>query len=161
MRLPRKPTDIDNRDYEVGFKRPPVATRFKPGNPGNTKRRPKKRPTVGQIIEGSLKTKVTVMENGRSKTMTAEEVIIRKLTLDAAGGDKRAIQTLFSLRDRYQDSNETTLDIAELQSDDRKILDAYFATLRGNSASGASDLVEGGLTDSDQPTASDGTEGDS
>jgi hypothetical protein len=80
MNSPRKPTDsTPAKDYEVGFGRPPVATRFKPGNKGNPKGRPKKRPTVGQIIEGSLMTKVTVVENGRSKTMTAQEVIIRKL----------------------------------------------------------------------------------
>jgi hypothetical protein len=135
MSEPRRPTNSKiPKDYEVGFRRPPVATRFKPGNIGNPKGRPKKKQTVGQIIESALMTKVTVVENGRSKTMTAEEVIIRKLTLDAANGDKRAIQTLFSLRDRYQDSNETTLDSTDLQSDDRKILDDYLATLQRNGA---------------------------
>jgi hypothetical protein len=160
MSSPRKPADSKSPiDYEVGFRRPPVATRFKPGNKGNPKGRPKKRQTVGQIIEGSLMTKVTVVENGRSKTMTAEEVIIRKLTLDAAGGDKRAIQTLFSLRDRYQDSSETTLDTTDLQSDDRKILDDYFAALQRNGIGGSSSSFDSGSVSDEQPSTSDDAEG--
>jgi hypothetical protein len=38
------------------------------------------------------------------------------------------------LRDRYQDSNETTLDSADLQSDDQKILDDYLASLQRDGA---------------------------
>jgi hypothetical protein len=162
MSAPGKPSDpkLPN-EYEVGFKRPPVKTRFKPGGVGNPKGRPKKKQTVGQIIEGALMTKVTVMENGRSKTMTAEEVIIRKLALDAASGDKRAIQTLFSLRDRYQDSSETTLDTTDLQSDDRKILDDYFASLHRDSANGASSSFESSSASDDSATTGDDTEGSS
>jgi len=142
MSAPWKPKDSRPKNYAVGWGRPPAASKFKVGNVAALKKgRPKKTRTVGQIIESALMTKVTVMENGRSKTMTAEEVIIRKLTLDAAGGDKRAIQTLFSLRDRYQDSNETTLDSADLQSDDQKILDDYFATLRLNGTGDTSSSV--------------------
>jgi hypothetical protein len=160
MSSPRKPTDsTPAKDYEVGFRHPPVATRFKPGNKGNPNGRPKKRPTVGQIIEASLMTKVTVVENGRSKAMTAQEVIIRKLTLDAAGGDKRAVQTLFSLRDRYQDSNETTLDTTDLQSDDRKILDDYFAALQRNGVGGSSSSFDRGAVSDEQPSTSDDAEG--
>jgi hypothetical protein len=33
------------RDYEVGYGRPPVATRFRPGGVGNPKGRPKKKKT--------------------------------------------------------------------------------------------------------------------
>jgi len=153
MSEPRKPTNSKSaKDYEVGFRRPPVATRFKPGNVGNPKGRPRKKQTVGQIIEGALMTKVTVLENGRSKTMTAEEVIIRKLALDAANGDKRAIQTLFSLRDRYQDSNETRLDSADLHGDDQMILDDYFATLQRN---GACDTFSSDAGDSDETKSVD------
>jgi len=159
MSAPRKPTDpkLPN-DYEVGFKRPPVETRFKRGNVGNPKGRPKKRQTVGQIIEGALMTKVTVMENGRPKRMTAEEVIIRKLALDAASGDKRAIQTLFSLRDRYRDSTETTLDLTNLQSDDRKILDDYFAALQRNEGNGVSNSFEDSSLSNDLAAISDDAE---
>lgn len=120
------------KDYEVGYGRPPVATRFKPGGIGNPKGRPRKRKTVGQRLEEALMTRVTIEENGRSKIMTAEEVIIRNLVHAAARRDMRAIHTLFALRDRYQDSPETTLDPADLAAEDWKIIEEYLARPRGS-----------------------------
>jgi len=160
MSAPRKPKDSRPRNYEVGFGRPPAASKFKVGNVAALKKgRPKKTRTMGQIIEGALMTKVKVVENGRSKTMTAEEVIIRKLVLDAANGDKRATQTLFSLRDRYQDSDETTLDTADLQSEDRKILDEYFEALQRNSAGNSSSSVPASSESDEQLTEPDDAKG--
>jgi hypothetical protein len=121
-----------DRDDQVGYGRPPIATRFKAGGVGNPKGRPKKTKTVGQIIQAALMTRVTVEENGRPKSVTAQEVIIRNLVHAAARRDTRAIHTLFALRDRYQDSPETTLDPSQLDADDRKIIDEYFARFPNN-----------------------------
>jgi Family of unknown function (DUF5681) len=115
------------REDKVGYGRPPIATRFKAGGVGNPKGRPKKTKTVGQIIHAAMMTRVAVEENGRTKFVTAQEVIIRNLVHAAARRDTRAIHTLFALRDRYQDSLETTLDPSQLDADDRKIIDEYLA----------------------------------
>jgi len=128
-----------NRDDQVGYGRPPIATRFKAGGVGNPKGRPKKTKTVGQIIQAALMTRVTVEENGRPKSVTAQEVIIRNLVHAAARRDTRAIHTLFALRDRYQDSPETTLDPSQLDADDRKIIDEYFARFPNNPRRTSSD----------------------
>jgi Family of unknown function (DUF5681) len=124
-----QPEQGRNRDYEVGYGRPPVATRFQAGGVGNPKGRPKKTKTVGQVIQAALMTRVQIEGNGRTKFKTAEEVIIHNLVHAAARRDTRAIHTLFALRDRYRDSPETTLDPSQLDADDRKIIDEYFATL--------------------------------
>jgi hypothetical protein len=46
------PPSADSPSYEVGFRRPPVASRFKPGQSGNRKGRPKgarnKRPALNE-----------------------------------------------------------------------------------------------------------------
>jgi hypothetical protein len=128
-----------NRDGKVGYGRPPIATRFKPGGVGNPKGRPKKTKTVGQIIQAAMMTRVAVEENSRTKFITAQEVIIRNLVHAAARRDIRAIHTLFALRDRYQDSPETTLDPSQLDADDRKIIDEYFARLPATSDAPPSD----------------------
>jgi hypothetical protein len=83
-------------------------------------------------------TRVRIEENGRSKTMTAQEVIIRNLVHAAAHRDTRAIHLLFALRERYQDSPETTLNPSDLASEDRKILEEYLAMLPTNSTDVAS-----------------------
>jgi hypothetical protein len=116
----------------VGYGRPPLATRFPPGRSGNPKGRPRKQKSVGKIIQEALMIRVTIEENGRSRTMTAQEVIIRNLVNAAARRDVRAIHALFALKERYQDSSETTLDPAELRPEDREIIEGYLATLRPN-----------------------------
>jgi Family of unknown function (DUF5681) len=74
-------------DYDVGYGRPPVATRFRLGGIGNPKGRPKKEKTVGQDLEEALMIRVRIEESGRSKTMTAQQVILRNLVRAAARGD--------------------------------------------------------------------------
>jgi Family of unknown function (DUF5681) len=137
-----------NRDYEVGYGRPPVVTRFQVGGVGNPKGRPKETKTVGQIIQAALMTRVKIEENGRIRFATAQEVIIRNLVHAAARRDTRAIHTLFALRDRYQDSLETMLDPSQLDVDDRKIIDEYFATF--NTKAPYSDLPGEAEPNSDQ-----------
>jgi hypothetical protein len=126
-RSPKRPGT--GKDYEVGYGRPPVATRFQPGSINNPNGRPKKKKTVGQTFEQALMIRVRIEENGRPKTMTAQEVIIRNLVNAAARGDTRAIHLVFALRERYQDSSETTLNPTELADEDRKILEEYLAML--------------------------------
>jgi hypothetical protein len=136
MNQPRVPKESGGtakgagRDYEVGYGRPPVATRFQPGGFGNPKGRPRKQKSVGKIIQEALMIRVTIEENGRSRTMTAQELIFRNLVSAAAHRDVKAIYALLALKERYQDSNETTLDPAQLQPEDQQIIEGYLATLR-------------------------------
>jgi Family of unknown function (DUF5681) len=117
------------RDYKVGYGKPPIHTRFKPGGVGNPKGRPRKKQSVGEIIEAALMMRVTIEENGRARTITAQEFIFRNLVRAAARGDTKATQTLFALRERYKDSPQTVLDVAELAQDDRNIIENYLAAL--------------------------------
>jgi hypothetical protein len=121
-------------DYEVGYRCPPVATRFKLGGVGNPKGRPKMTKTVGQTIQEALMTRITIEENGRSRTVTALEVIIRNLVHAAARRDTKAIHALFALKARYQDSAETSVDPDDLELEDRKIIEEHLARLRESSA---------------------------
>jgi len=151
----------DGVDYEVGYKRPPAATRFRLGGIGNPKGRPKKKKTVGQMIEEALMTRVRFEENGRWKTMTAQEIIIRNLVRAAARGDTRAIHTLFALQQRYQDSPETTLNLAELEKEDRKILEEYLAKLSTNGTDVASNSSTNETNqNTDESKATDGKPND-
>jgi hypothetical protein len=138
--------------YTVGYGRPPLATRFPPGRSGNPRGRPRKHKSVGKIIQEALMIRVTIEENGRSRTMTAQEVIIRNLVNAAARRDVRAIHALFALKERYQDSSETTLDPAELRPEDQAIIEGYLATLRPDGP----DIAPQTSTDSSEQQANDG-----
>jgi hypothetical protein len=49
----------------VGYGRPPRSTRFKPGQSGNPKGRPKGVQSLGAILDKALAARVSVQENGR------------------------------------------------------------------------------------------------
>ncbi|MGB6538751.1 MAG: DUF5681 domain-containing protein [Xanthobacteraceae bacterium] len=142
------------RDYEVGYGRPPVATRFRPGGLGNPKGRPKRAKTVGQTIQDAMMTPVKIEVNGNAKTMTAQEVIIRNLVHSAARGDIRAIHALFALKARYQDSADTTLVPSDIEASDRKIIEEYFAKVGApGSENAAPQLTDDGTTETSDQTA--------
>jgi hypothetical protein len=133
MKKPRKrSTQTSQADgkYEVGYKRPPVATRFRSGGVGNPRGRPKKQKTVGQMLDEALMTRVKLEENGRQKTVTALEIIFRNLVSAAARGDHAATRTIFGLYQRHKDSAETTIDVRDLDKEDREILAEYFSRLQ-------------------------------
>src|SRR6516164_3774256 len=121
----KRPGKQSGSNYAVGFMRPPVATRFRPG--GVSRGRPKKRKTVGQIIEEGLTSRMRIKKKGRSETKLAMEHIIANLIEAAARGDMRAVNTVFALQHRYKDSPETMVNPAELDREDREILEEYFA----------------------------------
>jgi hypothetical protein len=123
----RSPTNAKNS--KVGYRSPPAATRFKPGQSGNPKGRSKGTKSFAAIIEQQLQAKVVVEEEGRLRTVSAQEAIIINLVRAAACRDIKAVQALFALRDRYSGSAETTLDPAEFQPEDREIISAYLAKL--------------------------------
>jgi hypothetical protein len=64
----------DNDEGKVGYGRPPVHSRFKPGHSGNPKGRPKGQRNLASEIARAMAMPVPVTVNGRRKnvsTMTA------------------------------------------------------------------------------------------
>jgi hypothetical protein len=128
MKTPKRPSSTPG-DYAIGYRRPPEATQFKPGQSGNPKGRPKGSRSVGAILQGVIQQKVAVSENGKTKRLSALEVMFRRLANDALRGDARAMKLLLSLVDRYGDSAETALPLSEMLAEDRAILETYLGEL--------------------------------
>ena len=90
-------------DPHVGYRRPPVATRFRPGVSGNPSGKRKARPTLSQRLDRILSESVSVTEGGRSKRMTKEEVFLRQLVTRAIGGDRQFSRLVLEYLERRQD----------------------------------------------------------
>ncbi len=81
-------------DYDVGYGRPPKRSRFKPGQSGNPKGRPKGRKNIRTIFEETLYKPVTITENGRKRKVPAIEALLLRLRNMSLEGDLRAFDKL-------------------------------------------------------------------
>ena len=90
--------------YEVGYGKPPEASRFKPGTSGNPKGRPKgsknKRPgmheeRLKEIILDEAYRGVTVRDGDRNVTIPMAQAVMCSIAVNAAKGHSRA-QRLFA-----------------------------------------------------------------
>ena len=80
--------------YKVGYKRPPLGTRFKKGRSGNSKGRPKARHNIADLLGETFDETVSLMNGGRRQRMSKAEAMLRSLVNRALQNDRRAMRTL-------------------------------------------------------------------
>ena len=81
----------------AGYCNPPEHTRFKTGQSGNPRGRPKGTLNMATVLERTLREKVVINENGKRKTITKLEAALKQLTNKAASGELKALQLLAAL----------------------------------------------------------------
>jgi len=77
-------------DYEVGDRRPPKHSQFKPGVSGNPKGRPKGSVNLRTRVTQQLRQTVTVTRNGQPVQMRKGDLIALQIVDAAAKGDLKA-----------------------------------------------------------------------
>lgn len=90
-----KPTKSNH--CAVGYGSPPEHTRFKKGQSGNPKGRPKGTPNLATVLTRTLREKMVITENGKPKTVTKLEAALGQLAGKAASGDLKALALLSKL----------------------------------------------------------------
>ncbi len=85
-----------NDDYEVGYGKPPKATRFREGVSENPTGRPKGARSISSILTKLGRERVKVTTNGKTRSMTKLEVVFTQLNNQAASGNLKAIRELLS-----------------------------------------------------------------
>jgi hypothetical protein len=83
--------------YDVGYGKPPLATRFKKGQSGNPQGRPAGSRNFATTIQRALRESITVTENGRQKRISKLDAAIKQWVNRAVRGDARAMQQLLAL----------------------------------------------------------------
>lgn len=121
-------------DYEVGYAKPPSHSRFKPGQSGNPRGRPKSAKGMKTIIREMLTEKVAVRTPKGVQRMTKMQALLAKTLELAFAGNLRAQQILIQ---HYQHSvveaeMPTTSVAASTEPDDHDlaILEEMRALLR-------------------------------
>lgn len=96
----RKKQSHMQKAYEIGYGRPPVTSRWKPGQSGNPGGRPKRAtPTLGTMIASTLLERIAVMENGERRSLRKMEVIVQQVVARAVAGKPGAMKDLLALFD--------------------------------------------------------------
>lgn len=90
-------------DDAVGYRKPPKKHRFKKGQSGNPKGRPKGAKDLKSVLDNELNERVTINENGRKRTLSKLELTIKQLATKAAKGDSRATEKLLDYVMRLAD----------------------------------------------------------
>lgn len=88
---------MSTEDNDVGYKRPPVGSRFQPGQSGNPRGRPKKQSAFLEDAAAILSAPVTGQANGKEITVPALQAIFRRLCRNALKGDNTALRRVIDL----------------------------------------------------------------
>jgi hypothetical protein len=122
----KPPTNGGSGDYEVGFGKPPKHTRFKPGQSGNPRGRPKGTKNLKTDLMEELGEKILVNEGGQARKLSKQRAVVKTLVNRTLKGDARAANLVLSMMNRLLDTGEGTPDeLEDLHPDELEILEAY------------------------------------
>jgi len=119
------PLPTHAKGYAVGYGKPPQSSRFKPGQSGNPKGRPRQKQRISDFEEGLgpvlaaaarvMEKKVQFKKRGKVQQTTGLDALMQTLLAHAIDGDVRASRMLLALMERAeekvrkrQDSNQST-----------------------------------------------------
>jgi flagellar hook-basal body complex protein FliE len=125
------PRDRDQEpDYEIGYRKPPRDTRFKPGVSGNPSGRPKRAKNLTTLVHEALNEPVIVAENGRRRKLSKRQAIIKQLINRSAQGDLKATQMLLGVMQEIERRQEATDPAATtFDAGDEKVLEQLITRL--------------------------------
>jgi hypothetical protein len=106
------------KNYEVGYGKPPKKTQFQKGISGNLSGRPKKSLDFSDQLLKESRSFVTISENGQKKRLSKQEVVIKTLYKLAMTGNIRAVRACI---DSHQEALERiTLSASQRASDAKR-----------------------------------------
>ena len=85
------------RDYQIGYKKPPAATRFKKGNRANPHGRPRGSKNLATLLERALDAAADADASEPHGRLTKRELVVARLVERSAGADLAATKLLFEL----------------------------------------------------------------
>jgi len=116
-------------DYEVGYKRPPKHSQFKPGQSGNPKGRSKGSANFKTDLLATLNMLTAITQDGVSRKISTQRAVLMRLRDGALRGKGRELVTFLGLAQIYNDDAVVRQD-AVRTIEDQAILDAFLTRSR-------------------------------
>jgi hypothetical protein len=121
--------ESEPRSFAVGYGRPPLHSRFKPGQSGNPKGRAKQSRNMRTIVQQVLNEDMQIREGGRLRRMSAMEALVRTTLTRSFKGDPKALVSLIVIMKQSgygPDRDEPAADLLS-GSDYEAIVASYLA----------------------------------
>jgi hypothetical protein len=115
----------EDDDDRVGYRRPPKNSRFKPGQSGNPKGRPKHARNLKSEFLDELSEVIRVREGDREMKITKQRAFVKSLVAAAIKGDMRAANALVSFCTRAFGDEEEDAHAKPPAADDLEILEEF------------------------------------
>lgn len=117
-------TDRDE-DNAVGYGKPPKEYRFKKGQSGNPKGRPKGSLNFDNDVDDILRQPMTISENGDARTVSSQKAALLRLRTKALKGDPRALDRLLTLAAENSARKEANSAERALTANEEEILERF------------------------------------
>jgi uncharacterized membrane protein len=122
-----KHDDESHEDDKVGYKKPPKKHKFKPGQSGNPKGRPKGTHNFKTDLVATLRMSTPVTQDGKRRQISTQQAVLFRLREKALKGDSRALDRFVELARHYNDDAPQVENTETLSDQDQAILDNYFS----------------------------------
>jgi hypothetical protein len=125
----KAPANRNRAEYEVGWGRPPKSTRFKPGQSGNPRGRPRPKKDQSAFLREALEQNLQIAVRGKMHTISALEAIYRLIVNLALKGELKAVKLLLEM---YAMLPENTKSPEKLSADTslESLAETYFKMVR-------------------------------
>jgi len=136
-----KPIKVaQSESIRIGYGNPPIHTRFRKGESGNPRGRPKGTLNMATVLARTLREKVSINENGQRKVITKLEAAVKQLVNKAASGDLRALRHLADLVASAEErGTQPPAAEAAMSEDDQKVVQGILERLGNENRGGEED----------------------
>jgi hypothetical protein len=99
--MSKRRAGLQDTNYEVGYGKPPTASRFVKGQSGNPSGRPKRKKQTPnaksqtEVLHEIAQRKIPVLFGGKESIVTMLEAVTMKTFQAALAGDQAAVRTIF------------------------------------------------------------------
>jgi hypothetical protein len=115
-------------DPTVGYCRPPKRTRFKSGQSGNPRGRPRGSRGLKNVVAEVLAEPVTIREGEKTRRVPLLKAMVKANSLKAAQGNTSAFNAVASLAiktEKLEDSDASAASREQLAAEDQDIIREY------------------------------------